>query len=192
MGGHKQRTSLPLRSRRRKRWSVVRQRTKSGMGGLGNRRHVMPVRSPIKSPITVHARQAALPRTVRFDGRSERNREITMDNQQNAIPAARSRTRKVDGRSSAARRFKRLCAAFAADLGAAPTSAQTELIRQAATLVVRATQIQDGVLAGEDINDDDLVRITNSAVRALSALGLQRKRAVRAPDLRSYLESKSK
>jgi hypothetical protein len=98
---------------------------------------------------------------------------------------------KPDGRSATARRFRRLCKEFAVDLGEPLTRAQVELVNQAALLVVRAGQIQQAVLAGDTVDDDLLVRLTNSAVRALSALGLQRKRNASAPDIRAYLASKT-
>jgi hypothetical protein len=100
--------------------------------------------------------------------------------------------RRVDGRSRMARRFRALVKQFTDDLGDKPTKAQAELVRQAALLVVRAGEIQQAVLAGDAVDDDVLVRLTNSAVRALSALGIQQKRNVKAPDLRAYLAKKER
>lgn len=84
---------------------------------------------------------------------------------------------KLDGRCRAARRFKALYGAFAADLGgeAALTAAERSLVRQAAAMTMRGEDLQNAILRGEIVDDDALVRLSNASARLLSALGVQRR-----------------
>ena len=83
-----------------------------------------------------------------------------------------------DGRSRAARRFRRLCEAFALDLGGddSLTAAERALIRQAAAMTMKAEDAQTALLCGETVDTDDLVRLSNASARLLTALGVQRRK----------------
>ena len=95
----------------------------------------------------------------------------------------------LDGRSAEARRFRDLVISYADDLGGPDriTQAQRTLITQAATLTVQAERIQASVLKGENVNTNQLTRLSNSVVRILSRLGIRRERRDEGPDLASYL-----
>lgn len=94
-----------------------------------------------------------------------------------ALPAPRGLAR-VDGRSAAARRFRRLCREFAADLGGEDslTAAERALIEQAAAMTMTAQDAQAALLRGETVDTDGLVRLGNCSARLLSALGVQRRK----------------
>jgi len=90
----------------------------------------------------------------------------------------RSRAAKPDGRSALARRFRRLCQDFAADLGGEDslTAAERALIRQAASMVMQAEEAQADLLSGRTVDADAMVRLSNASARLLSALGVQRRK----------------
>jgi hypothetical protein len=84
----------------------------------------------------------------------------------------------VDGRTATARRYRDLIADFARDLGGADrlSTADHGLLRQAATLTLRAEQLQAAVVRGEPVDGDLLVRLAGEARRILVLL------AQRAPE----------
>jgi len=86
--------------------------------------------------------------------------------------------KRPDGRSSAARRFRGLVRAFAADLGGddALTAAERSLVRQAAIMTLKAEDIQNALLRGDEVETDSLVRLSNASARLLGALGVQRRK----------------
>jgi hypothetical protein len=86
--------------------------------------------------------------------------------------------RKVDGRSAEARRFRRRFLDLAGDLGgeSSLTEAERALVRQAAVMTIRADEAQATLLAGERVETDELVRLSNACARLLSALGVQRRK----------------
>ena len=102
------------------------------------------------------------------------------DEKTGATAPKRSR---VDGRSATARRFRRLCKAFAGDLGGEEslTAAERALVQQAAAMVLQAEDTQAALLRGEAVGSDDLVRLSNASARLLSALGAQRRKRQPAP-----------
>jgi hypothetical protein len=96
----------------------------------------------------------------------------------------------VDLRSTEARRFRDLCNALSGEYGGlAPLSEpEVALIRQAAALILQAEQLQAKIVKGESVDNDALIRIANTARRALAGL----KRKVRAPklDLQAYIAAR--
>lgn len=80
----------------------------------------------------------------------------------------------VDGRSALARRQRDLQHAYAEELGGSLTIGQQARVAQVAALQVRAEQLQAAIANGEPVNDEDLVRVTNTLRREISALGLGR------------------
>ena len=93
---------------------------------------------------------------------------------------------KPDGRRSTARRLKQLIAAFTADLGESNLSeAERSLIQRAAALTVRAEQIEAAMISGETIDDNTLIRLSNSASKVLNMLGV-RKRKKQAPHVPAW------
>jgi hypothetical protein len=73
---------------------------------------------------------------------------------------------------SARRLFRRFRTKFKTDLGIKTlTGADRVLLDQCALLAVRARQMQDDVLGGEKVvDDDDIVRSANAAIRAMKVL----------------------
>ena len=75
-------------------------------------------------------------------------------------------------RETARRLFRRLRAKFKADLGLETVSGSDRvLLDQAALLALRARQMRDAVLGGEEtVADEDIVRCANAAMRAMTLL----------------------
>ena len=87
--------------------------------------------------------------------------------------------RGVDGRSVAARRYRDLAISLADDCGGADKISEPTkiLIRQAASLTVQCEQLQSKIVAGEDIDLAQLVRLSNVLGRTLQRLGLKKPKA---------------
>jgi hypothetical protein len=100
---------------------------------------------------------------------------------------------KPDGRSSGARRYRAIVAAFTAEIGGNLTEAEQGLVNQAATLTLRAEQLAADVINGTPVDDDQLIRISGTAKRllgAISAKAVDRKPA--AQTLAEYMASKAR
>lgn len=78
----------------------------------------------------------------------------------------------VDGRSATARRYRDLIADFARELGGTNqlTTAEQGLLRQAATLTLRAEQMAAVVVRGEAVDNGELVKLSSEARRILTSL----------------------
>lgn len=78
----------------------------------------------------------------------------------------------VDGRSSSARRFRDLMLSFGGELGGIEnlTEGERSLVRQAATITIRAEQLQAAIVRGEAVNPDELIRLSNTARRTLASI----------------------
>jgi hypothetical protein len=91
-------------------------------------------------------------------------------------PAPKRRTRR-----GAIRRFNGLVAKLAAERGAGTLGVvEFEMLRQAA-MMLRAEQLQAGIVNGEEIDPDELIRLSSEARRALRALGVKSSVAPPAP-----------
>src|SRR5258705_6554548 len=77
----------------------------------------------------------------------------------------------VDGRSSSARRFRDLVRAYESEVGGNLTEVERGLIRQAAALTFKAETLQSDLVNGNPVDGDQLIRLTGTAKRILSALG---------------------
>ena len=95
----------------------------------------------------------------------------------------------VDGRSRPARRHRDLVRAFTDALGGREslTTGQRVKVEQAAGLAVRAELLQAATARGEDVDNEDLVRVANTLRRELSDLGLDRKASKAPTPLRERL-----
>jgi len=98
---------------------------------------------------------------------------------------------RTDRRSRSYRRFKTLVAAIQSDIGAKTlTIAQTALVEQAATVLLRAEQVRQKILTGDSVDDDQLVRLSNAARRLLAAVMQLEHRRKKVPlSLAEYLET---
>jgi hypothetical protein len=97
----------------------------------------------------------------------------------------------VDQRSSAARRFRDVTEALtdALQKDGALTLAETALVKQAAALVVRTEALQLAIVGGGDVDDEALVRLTNTLSRTLKGLFARRKGKKAVPGLGDLLKS---
>jgi hypothetical protein len=95
--------------------------------------------------------------------------------------------RGIDGRSVDARRYRDVAIALADDLGGQDKLSESSkiLVRQAAALTVQVEGLQSKIVAGADVDLEQLTRVANSLARTLSRLG--RKRAVRKLTVPEYL-----
>jgi hypothetical protein len=98
----------------------------------------------------------------------------------------------VDGRSSTARRFRDLIAELTAEAGGAEglSAADRSAIRQAATIMLRAEQVQAAIVRGEAVDSDTLIRLSSEARRVLAGLR-RRTRTVKPPTFREMLASRA-
>src|SRR3954453_4619578 len=94
----------------------------------------------------------------------------------------------VDGRSSSARRFRDLVRAYEAEVGGNLTEVERGLIRQAAALTFKAETLQSDLVNGNPVDGDQLIRLTGTAKRILSAIGEKAsKRKAPAPTLADHI-----
>ena len=84
--------------------------------------------------------------------------------------------RGVDGRSMVARRYRDVAIALADDLGGQDKLSEPTkiLVRQAAAMTVQVEAIQAKIVAGEDIDLEQLTRLSNVLGRTLQRLGLKK------------------
>src|SRR5436305_446958 len=76
----------------------------------------------------------------------------------------------VDGRTTAARRFRDICLSYEQEAGGVVSEVERDLIRQAAGLTLRAEQLQAAIVRGEEVDNDQLIRISGTAKRILEAI----------------------
>jgi ribosomal protein L12E/L44/L45/RPP1/RPP2 len=92
----------------------------------------------------------------------------------------------VDERSSGARRFRDLVAAYSADLGDNLSEADLAMVRIAAALTQKSEQMQAALAAGENVDSDSLIRLAGTTRRSLAAISA--KAADRKPGALSLAE----
>jgi hypothetical protein len=82
---------------------------------------------------------------------------------------------------------------FADDLGGQDRLSEPAkiLVRQAAALTVQIEALQSKIVAGEDVDTEQLVRISNVLSRTLARLGLKKPAPPRPPTLAEVLRSAS-
>ena len=98
----------------------------------------------------------------------------------------------VDGRSPMGRRFRDLVKGYQAEIGVELTSVEHDLIRQAATLVLRAEGMAADVINGKPVDTDQLIRLTSTAKRILTAIAAKAaKRKPPAPTLADHIAKRT-
>ena len=97
--------------------------------------------------------------------------------------------RNVDGRTVAARRYKAICGALSDDLGGQDKLSEPSkiLVRQAAALSVQTETLQSKIIAGVDVDLEQLTRLSNVLGRTLQRLGLKKPAPPRGPTLAELL-----
>jgi hypothetical protein len=99
----------------------------------------------------------------------------------------------VDRRSKQYRRHRELVDSLAADIGGGELSTvQLALINQCALVLYRCEELQQQLLSGESLVDDDvIVRLSNSA-RRLHGEVMARRQKAKPPTLNEYLAETAK
>jgi hypothetical protein len=99
--------------------------------------------------------------------------------------------RGIDGRSVDARRYRDVAIALADDLGGQDKLNESSkiLVRQAAALTVQVEGLQSKIVSGDDVNLEQLTRLSNVLGRTLQRLGI-RKRVAPAPTIAEYLAAR--
>jgi hypothetical protein len=83
--------------------------------------------------------------------------------------------KEVDGRTLPARRYRAVCSDIASDLGGDPTAGQWLILQRAAGLTVQCELLDADILAGKPVDVAAYTTLTNSLVRTLKTLGLERR-----------------
>ena len=92
-----------------------------------------------------------------------------------------------DQRRSFAGRLDELIEALTADFaGTDPGPVEMALIETAATLQVRAEELQEQLRLGKAVNDNTLVRVTNAASRNLDLLAEAKRRRKDKPHVSAF------
>jgi hypothetical protein len=81
----------------------------------------------------------------------------------------------VDGRTLPARRYRAVCSEIASDLGGDPSAGQWLIINRAAGLTVQCELLDAAILTGEAVDVGQYTTLSNSLVRTLKTLGLERR-----------------
>jgi hypothetical protein len=123
-------------------------------------------------------------RKRRSAARRHKHGRSRLTNHQDLLPA-------LDGRSSAARRFRDLVGAYIADMGGLDLCSEVKLglLRRLAACTVRAEMLEAELLNGGQVSVSELCALASTAVRLSSRLGLERCQKTVGPTLAEYLES---
>jgi len=121
-------------------------------------------------------------RKRRSVARRHKHGRSRLTNHRDLLPA-------LDGRSSAARRFRDLVGAYIADMGGLDLCSEVKLtiLRRLAAVVVRAEMLEAGLMTGEPVSVSELCSLASTAVRLSSRLGLERVPKDAGPTLTEYL-----
>jgi hypothetical protein len=92
-------------------------------------------------------------------------KEIAPLTQAPSLTTKKKRKKPIDRRTAWYRRHQELVAAFAADLGPNLTATDRSVVAHAATIALECEKMQASQLAGEAIDLEQLVRLTNALGR---------------------------
>jgi hypothetical protein len=99
----------------------------------------------------------------------------------------------VDGRTTGARRFRDLVAAFESEIPGPLSAIEKGLVRSAAGLQLQAEQEQARIVRGEPIDPDTLIRLTGAARRILAMISAKAaKRKPEVPSLQEHLAMRAR
>jgi hypothetical protein len=117
--------------------------------------------------------------------------EFKMTGELSGAPSAPVRPRaRPDGRSSTARKLRRIQKALARDLKQPLPAADDALLRAASLAIHRVNELEAAVTRGDVVDDSAIVPLLNAAHRLLASLS-KRSRKSSAPDLRAYLQQRT-
>jgi hypothetical protein len=96
----------------------------------------------------------------------------------------------LDGRSSAARRFRDLVSAFITDMGGINQCSDIKLglLRRLAAVTVQAEAVEARMINGEQVDISTLCTLASTTVRLSQRLGLERVARDVGPTLADYLQ----
>jgi hypothetical protein len=99
----------------------------------------------------------------------------------------------LDGRSSAARRFRDLVSRFVVDMGGLDQCSEIKLglLRRLAATTVQCELLEAQMVNGEPVNVSELCTLASTTVRLSTRLGLERQPRDVTPTLRELLESEA-
>src|SRR5258707_15507634 len=99
----------------------------------------------------------------------------------------------LDGRTSAARRFRDLVSSYIADQGGLDRCSEVKLglMRRLAAIVVQAEQLEARMVNGEAIDIATLCTLASTTVRLSQRLGLERQARNVTPSLGQYLAGRT-
>ena len=95
----------------------------------------------------------------------------------------------LDGRTSAARRFRDLVSSYVADMGGLDCCSEIKLglLRRLAAVTVQAELLEARMVNGEQIDVGQLCTLASTTVRIASRLGLERQAKNVTPSVRDYV-----
>lgn len=98
-----------------------------------------------------------------------------------------------DERTQTARRFRDLVAAYSADFEADLSEQDLSLVRMAASLTLKAEQMQADQVAGKDVDAETLIKLAGTARRTLDAVSAASAASKPAPGqaLQQYLADRA-
>jgi hypothetical protein len=131
--------------------------------------------APASADLVVTASTAA--RSGRVGGQSDAGSPL--------VPPFRG----LNGNSRPARRYREIATAIADDCGGPDKLSEPTkiLVRQAASLTLQIEGLQTKLVAGEDVDSEQLVRLSNVLGRTLHRLGLRKAAPKPAPSLLARL-----
>ena len=97
----------------------------------------------------------------------------------------------VDGRTTAARRFKEVIATLSDDLGGDLSQAQQAIAARAATMIVWCEEAETAFANGMALDVTTFATVANALRRLLADLGLERRSKDVTPTLAQYLNGKA-
>ena len=116
--------------------------------------------------------------------------------------AARRSTRKtasgirlprVDARTRTSRRYLELVQTFEREIGGQLTETDRVLVKQAASITIRAEQLEGEIVAGQSVDSDELIRLTSECRRILATLKSKAaKNQPIGPTLAEYLAERAR
>jgi hypothetical protein len=79
----------------------------------------------------------------------------------------------IDGRSAVARRYRDIVRDLTTEAGGASGLAESSTVRQCAAIMLRAELLQSAIVAGEDVDNDILIRLSSEVRRLMASLRKQ-------------------
>jgi len=99
---------------------------------------------------------------------------------------------RIDQRTVGAMRYRSLLDSYGAELGGNLTEADKALIQQIAAMQLRIEQLQAAIVEGQDVDADQIIRLSSEHRRLLTSLrGKVAMNKPAGPTLADYLRSKA-